>query len=69
MNSSLYAFCQFVGLKKKIKHEGVFKLTPPHTKKSRLVMFVLKPNLFKTSENVYNKFNSVAYQQSYKIIN
>ena len=32
-------------------------------------MFVLKPNLFKTSENVYNKFNSVAYQQSYIIIN
>lgn len=32
-------------------------------------MFVLKPNLFKTSENVHNKFNSVAYQQAYKIIN
>lgn len=33
-------------------------------------MFVLGPNLFfNTIEYVHSKFNSVAYQQSYKIIN
>lgn len=32
-------------------------------------MFALEPYLFKMSENDHNELNSVAYQQSYKIIN
>ena len=32
-------------------------------------MFALEPYLLKMSENVHNELNSVAYQQSYKIIN
>ena len=45
MKSSLYAFCQFVGLKKKIKHEGVFKLTPPHAVAKCLTLCEQENNL------------------------